>query len=181
MERGPRSPARTTASTEPLVARAPWRRRAPGFARSAFTLMEVLVVLALMGLVAGIALIDFDSMLEGASKHSPLETLTAAVDAGRARALNAGAPVRLTYDAESGVLRLNAGGAPEIFAFEKPAQVTFALPPDEAEGAERALDAITFHPAGVAMPAVIDLSVGGERSRYRLEPFSAALAKEETR
>ena len=162
MERGPRSPARTTASTEPLVARAPWRRRAPGFARSAFTLMEVLVVLALMGLVAGIALIDFDSMLEGASKRSPLETLTAAVDAGRARALN-------------------AGGAPEIFAFEKPAQVTFALPADEAEGAERALDAITFHPAGVAMPAVIDLSVGGERSRYRLEPFSAALAKEETR
>ncbi len=138
-------------------------------------------MLALIALVGSLSLLDFGSLLDRAATPSPLETLTAAVDAARSGALNAGAPTRLLYDAQSGSLRLHTGAASRDFAFATPAGVTFTLPADAAEGAERPLEALVFHPSGCALPAAIELTVGAERSSYRLEPFSGALTREESR
>lgn len=138
-------------------------------------------MIALIGLVAGVALVDFASLLDNAAKPSPYETLRAVVETAREHARNAGMPVRVTFDSEAGALKINDGGATEAFPFGLPAEVSFVLPAEEAEGGERPLDSLVFHPSGCALPAAILLTVRGERTRYRMEPFSAALEKETAR
>src|SRR5262245_59768523 len=72
----------------------------------AFTLMEVLVVIALLAIVATLATVDFGALLDNAARSTPLESLTAALENGRERALNSGGPVRLAYDAATATLRV---------------------------------------------------------------------------
>lgn len=140
--------------------------------------MEVLVVIALLGLVTAVVATDFGASIDGARTPSPYETLVRALNEGRDGVLESGVPAVLTFDAEAGALRVVVDGVATTHALPPGCVVRFALPADMAEGEERALDAVTFHPAGCVTPAVVALTVGGRESRYRLETFSATLVPE---
>lgn len=145
--------------------------------RRAFTLMEVLIVVALLGLVASVAMMDFGTLIDGARTPSAYETLSTALVRGRTRALDGGAPVKLVYDRNAAALRLVSSGAPEDFPIANLTGVTFQLPAEDSTDSERPLDAVVFHPSGYTTPALVDLSVRGEHAFYRIEPFSAAPAE----
>lgn len=139
--------------------------------------MEVLAVIALLGLVTAVVVTDFGALLDNAAQPTPYETLRACLDTGRRNA-GTGATVRLTFDRDAGALRLSSPAGVQAVALPAGVTVDFALPADEAEGAERPLEAMTFYGAGCATPALVTLTVAGEKSRYRVEPFSAALSAE---
>lgn len=136
------------------------------------------MVIALLGLVTAVVVTDFGATLDNAAAPSPYESLTRALDAGRAGVLDSGAPVTLAYDASASALRLVSDAGVSVYPLPAGCTVRFALPADMAEGAERPLDAVVFHPAGCVTPALIALKVDGRESRYRLETFSATLIPE---
>ena len=149
-------------------------------ARRAFTLIEVLIVIALIGAVTAAVVTDFASLVDSASKPTAYERVRDAVEAGRIAARSAGEPVRVVWVPDSGALRVIGPVKNEDFVVPGAEAVTFAFPDDD-DGSERPLEALVFHPSGAAMPAVLDIAVVGSHARYRLEIFSAALSPEPTR
>lgn len=139
--------------------------------------MEVLIVIALLGVVTAVVTVDFDSLLGNAATPSAYDRLSESVEAGRTGALGAGQSLRLVWVPDARALRLIGSGEPRDFPLPGAESVTFAFP-DDGAGGERPLEELTFHPSGVCMPAYIDLVVSGSRTRYRLEMFSAALSPE---
>lgn len=145
--------------------------------RRAFTLMEVLVVIALLGLVTAVVVADFGAP-GSAGKESAYEVVSRALDSGRGLATDAGGPVTLTYDAESRRLRLLSGAGLTDYVLPAGSSVRFTLPAAYGEGRDRPLAGVVFHPSGCATPARITLTVAGAETHYRLEAFSVALMPE---
>lgn len=142
--------------------------------RRAFTLMEVLVVLALIGLLGGIVVVDFADQADRWSMPNDHESLHSAVMAARAAA--PAGRVSVHYVESRGALVVRA--EKELGSFPVKGRVRFALPEDEPGGTSRDLDRLVFSPQGDAVPALIIIE-GAERSfSYRLEPFSGALSEE---
>lgn len=147
--------------------------------RSAFTLMEVLVVIALLGSVTAFITVDLLSLFESGRVPTAYETLHEAMDAGRLAARGTGTPVKITFSEETSSLRLIDGKEPRDFALPAGARVKFFLPADVSDAGEKPLDAVVFHPSGCATPAGVDLEMAGVHAVYRLEMFSATLSPEE--
>jgi prepilin-type N-terminal cleavage/methylation domain-containing protein len=152
----------------------------------AFTLVETLIVLALIGLVGGIVAVATEGVIEGARKPSPYEVLRKAVDTAWYAAATGNSQVALVFDADASALvlaRLASTQAPE------PGMETF--PFDDARvrsvrflrasgaglpgGRDAAFPRLLFSPWGGATPAVIEMDLDGAVFRYALEVFSGAL------
>jgi len=77
-----------------------------GPGRSGLTLFEILVVLALMAVVAGLVTLNFDRLI-AAAEAPPIERVLArSIQEARIRAANGGHPVYLSFDAERGAFTL---------------------------------------------------------------------------
>lgn len=136
--------------------------------------METLLVIALAGIVATLAVANLDALLDRRDRTSAAETLALAIEAGREAASETGASATLTVAPDTGALRVTASGTVRDIPFSEPAEVAFAMPADEADGKEIPLREIRFHPAGCMTPALVTIRVAGSRSRLRVEPFSGA-------
>lgn len=136
----------------------------------AFTVAEVLVVIALIGVAAGLAVAAL-TPAGAADRATDADILRTAVAAAR----DAGAERRVTlaYDAARAALVLR--DTRELAVFPLAAAVSLTLPESDDR---TATDAIVFSPAGDATPVRITLFRDGVSAAYRLEPFSAALAAE---
>ena len=142
--------------------------------------MEVLVVIALLGLVVAVVTTDFGALLDNARAPSAYETLRTAVDSARRDTLNAGGVTRLVFDREVSVLRVLVPGAPASeYPLAAGVTVAFSFPSEETGVEALPLDALLFHPSGCSTPARVELTVAGKTSRFRLEPFSGELAAED--
>lgn len=161
------------------LSQCPFAGARPAPLHSGFTLMEVLVVIALLGSVTAFVAVDLYSLFENGNPPTAYETLHEAMDAGRLAARSTGAPVKITFSEENSSIRLIDAKETRDFALPPGARVKFFLPADVSDAGERPLDAVVFHPSGCAMPATVDLEMAGTHAQYRLEMFSATLSPEE--
>ena len=154
-------------------------------ARRAFTLVEVLLVLALMALLATLLVPGVNSMLAAMNERGPEQQLSEAILAARQEALETGRTVELRFDAEKRQLVRGAAEA-RAEALAPGAAVEFL--PVEAGGnillggqlaeAQDPLRRVRFFPDGTCEPFRLRLKEG-EAARPRLfvvDPWTCALS-----
>ncbi|MDR2982643.1 MAG: prepilin-type N-terminal cleavage/methylation domain-containing protein [Puniceicoccales bacterium] len=160
-----------------------WRRRL-AFWKRAFTMMELLIALALIGIVSSIVVVSVDDLLNSAQKPSPLDTLRKAVDTTWYGSATGHGQMTLEYDEESGalIMRNAIGEAKEVFTFEDAdvGPIRFLRAPDMSGGtlqmnSSEPFPFLIFSPWGGVTTAIIEMEIGKERYRYQLETFSGAL------
>lgn len=149
-------------------------------ARRGFTLAEVLIVLALLALVAGVLIVGAANLMPG-NPDDPEAALLAALQRARREAVERDAPVEVRIDAEQGVL--SWGDAPET---------TVALPPSGqvrvrllapvslgavligGEAEEHPLERLVILPDGTCAPARLEVRRNGARRLHDIDPMTCA-------
>jgi type II secretion system protein H len=150
-----------------------------------FTLVEVLLVLALMALLASLLVPGVNSMLRAMDERAPDQLAAEAVLAARAAALESGRTVELRYDKDG---RSFAWGLPEARSAALPAGTTVELLPVEAGGAvllggeltevAPPLRRVRFFPDGTCDPFRLRLRTGEAAAPRVLvaDPWTCALS-----
>lgn len=165
-------------------AKAPFGGTRTACVRRAFTLVEVLIALALIGTVSIIVVVSVDDLLDSARKSSPFEVLRNAVDKAWYAASTKTGTVFLYYDEGAGRLVLRDTSAQPLAEFsfedERVGPITFQRTPDTGGGtlavsSTEPFPYLTFSPWGGATPAIIEMEIAGEVYRYQMEPFSGGL------
>ena len=156
--------------------------------QSAFTLVEVLIAIALIALAGALVVTSIDDLLVSQRTRSPYEVLRAAVDKAWFSATEGRGCFFLYYDKEQRCLLVkDENGMPEeVFPFEDELvqEVVFERTPDTGGGALKMSERtpfpfLVFSPHGGVTPATVLLKMSNESYRYRIEPFSAALEAEQ--
>lgn len=137
-----------------------------------FTLLEMLVVLAITGLIAGLVYPQIATARFEVRQRLVREQVAAAVDAARAAALRSGAPVSLSADSAAGALviagtrRITVDPANQLKLDLRPRIITFY--PDGSTtggqltlGAGREASAITVSRTGAQALAAAPVGTGG--------------------
>jgi general secretion pathway protein H len=137
-----------------MTARAPRRRR-----RAGFTLLEMIVVLALIGLLAGMS----SQLLRPPSDHLRLESATrafcATLRATRARAIATNAEAAVVVDLYNKTYVSPAGGAAKL-----PADAAITMDISNTQRLSAAAGAISFFPDGTSSGGDIVLQTQGGRA-----------------
>jgi len=157
----------------------------------AFTLLEILLVLALMGLLASLSVGFGSALFEGMGDERLDETLRRAVREARFQAATLGRSVTLTWDEEAGVFELTDADGKNVGRIESDAdpdvdrvRLLRLLPGEGNEVPEldtERLEAqsIVFSPDRSSTPFVAVLRWAGEESEHRYDAFSNLQIKEE--
>lgn len=159
------------------------------FRRRAFTLVEIVVVIALIALVSGIAVWRFDLLVPAIKTPSPEKTVIRACALAAHCANTQKKRYFLKTDAENSCIRLETADGKTIETFvlpdsEKGIRIRFR--PDSRESVrtflpprEEIIEALEFHPAGCSTPAFIEIVKSGKTiKRFRLDPFSGGPTEE---
>ncbi|MBX3736849.1 MAG: prepilin-type N-terminal cleavage/methylation domain-containing protein [Candidatus Didemnitutus sp.] len=156
----------------------------------AFTLVEVLLVLALLALFAAIFIPGVNSMLAQMDERGPDQIASEAVLAARTVALESGHATELAYDVEKRQLLWGDRGARSDAL---PAGVVLDLLPMEAGGNillggelsenQEPLKRVRFFPDGTCQPFRLRLRVGTEGKPRVLvvDPWTCALSPAPTK
>jgi prepilin-type N-terminal cleavage/methylation domain-containing protein len=163
-----------------------------GVARRGFTLIEILLVIALISIAASVILVNFTAFIDRGKSTSPQEVLTKAIDRARFLAAAERVTTELRYDEESGTLQITP--ADEQFPINNDfgpdgrGEIRFYLIPS-AEGLSRFPDparttletsAVSFAPDRSSSPFVAEIDSGrGRPTRLRFDPFSSVIRTEE--
>lgn len=163
----------------------------PGPARGGFTLIEILLVIALITMVSSVVIINFNAFIDRGESTSPEEVLTAAIRKARFTAAADRVRVKLGYDEDSGSLQIEPGG--ESFSINADfgsggrGEIRFFLIPP-AEGLGRFPDptrttlrtpVVAFAPDGSSNPFLAEIDSGsGTPTRLRYDPFSSVIRTE---
>lgn len=126
-------------------------RPAPPARADGFTLIEMLVTLAVAGLIAGIAFPRVQNTMSAMEFRRGAAQVTEALRAARAEAIRTGAPVTLALEGRALVI---GGGDPQAL----PASVSVSAGQDRP---------VTFYPDGTANPALYRVRSRGEGAGVR--------------
>ena len=159
-------------------------RRAQSPARG-FTLIEVLLVLALLALFSALFIPGVNSILRQINERGPEQSLAETIIAARGAALESGRTVTLTYDDEKRTLRADNPSVSDL-VIEAGHQLTL-LPPtagavillggQAVETGE--LRRIRFFADGTCDPFRVRLQQGKEATRvWTADPWTCALSPE---
>lgn len=188
---GERAPGRTSP-------RAPrrqpqWRLRGVGPDRQAFTLLEILLALALLGLLSA-ALISGAVRLVSTSPQSPQEVFWDAARTARRTALNAEREVRLSFDSKEKAFVLDDAGAKRSFLVPNAArELTIDLLHAQATGGSvliggqlvdtTTLKSVTFYGDGTCTPFRVQFRTNGPATVIAIDPWtcSPVLTEENSR
>ncbi|MDR1498198.1 MAG: type II secretion system GspH family protein [Puniceicoccales bacterium] len=166
--------------------------------RRAFTLVEILLVIALIGISGAIIVANVDGMLASSRKSSPYEVLRKAVDTAWYEAATGHVKTTLSFDPETRTIRVrpltgtiaSANPAQEnnirTFPFEdtRVTDLRFIPPPDEGGGslqttlATEPLTRLLFSPYGGVTPAIVEMDMEGQTYRYRIDTFGGTIEAE---
>jgi prepilin-type N-terminal cleavage/methylation domain-containing protein len=156
--------------------------------RRAFTLLEVLMVLALLGLMAGLFITVARNFTDERSL-TPEDIFWQMVRDSRKRALLTGQPVRVTYVPplrdEDAALSMTSGGAEEILSFTGMGRVKLDFLPLEktrsliliaGQAVEtQTLPAITFYGDGTCTPFRVQIRTDAPGVRtLAIDPWTCA-------
>lgn len=155
-------------------------------ATPAFSLLEVLIALALMGLLAALFVVSIPGIMDGLGTRPLPEILQKAVRDARFQAASRKELVTLRFDDELGAFVVLDGAGNMIAERESgygadnaQVEVQFyqILPYEGVDSVSRQADEVKinevrFHPDRSSTPFVAELDVEGERSRHRFDPFS---------
>jgi general secretion pathway protein H len=135
-----------------------WRHFAPNHARAGFTMLEMLVALAILGMAGALAA----SLLRPQSPRLRLESTTralcATLRATRSRAVAVNAPMAVAFDLADKTYLSPVGG---LAILPKDIALRLNVARDEARGDAAA---IRFFPDGGASGGDISLELGGRRA-----------------
>jgi general secretion pathway protein H len=124
-----------------------------------FTLIEMLVVIAVLGLIAGIGFPAVDRALDRAEFRAAAARVELAAREARARAIGSGAPVAFGVPTGGGPIRRQGD------AFALPATMRLALPPQ----------GLRFYPDGSATGGQIVLTAPRGRMTMRVSADTGAI------
>lgn len=150
-----------------------------------FSLMEVMLVLALIVLVVSLLVVNFDSLFKGfAGGKSFQSNLESVIRTARYTAYRVHTPVYLEYDAAKRCYLIADYFGKELKSVKTretkenaPKGVTFySLEPEKSFHGEK-LPFLTFSSDGSSNRAVIECSFEGYQRMFKLEPFNNELVK----
>ena len=166
--------------------------RRPAPVPGGFTLIEILLVIALIAVAVSVVLINFTAFADREDSNSPEEVLTDAIRKARFIAAADRIPTTLRYDGESGTLRIDPSGEQlEInsdFGPEGRGEIRFFLVPSaqglgpfpDPQRSTLGTPAVTFAPDRSSSPFLAEIDSGrGSPVRLRYDPFSSVIRTEE--
>lgn len=166
----------------------PRRRSAHG---AAFTIIEIVLVLALMALAASVVIANFVSFADRSGQLSAEETLAAAIRAARFQAASTRRPTELRFDKESGSLTVDSDTRftlTDNFGENEPGEIRFYLVPPTTglsrfpDPADSRLETkvLRFDPDRSSSPFVAEIDSGrGTAQRLVYDPFSSLVRSPE--
>lgn len=151
----------------------------------------MLLVLAVMVLISGIAVANLDALATAFSERSPESVMREAIAQARYLARESKENVRVRFDEKARALSLinERGGELQAYPFQAQdglERVSFyAILADASRSGQvsmqiskEALAALEFSPSGVSRRVEIVLTRNGQSEHLRLDPFSNALSIE---
>ncbi|SFD43013.1 GspH/FimT family pseudopilin [Paracidovorax konjaci] len=138
-----------------------------------FTLVELLVVFAIMALVVGLAPIAFERLREAASYRDTVRTMTSQMRSARLRAMAEGREVRFSVDLRNRAYGIDTAMKP----LPQPLQLRAIVAGSELSSPSQA--AIRFLPSGGATGGSIEiLRAPGVGTRLRVDWLSGRVTQE---
>lgn len=131
---------------------------------SGFTLLEMLVVLGITGLIAGLLYPQIETASFAVRQRIAREHVAEGAEMARAMALRSGAPATLGTDAGGTVLVIAGAGSRRI-TLDRAGQITLALRPP----------GIVFHPDGSTTGGELVLGSGRDAARFGVDTASGRL------
>lgn len=166
-------------------------RKASRSHHAGFTLLEIILVIGLIALAAGVMIANFTTFLNFDDRLNPEETLRAAIRSARFQAASERAVATLRFDKKSGALLVEPGESfplNDSFGEAGSGEIRFYLVPP-AEGLGRFPDAsrtqmeakeIRFAPDRSSSPFVAEIDSGqGTPERLVFDPFSSLVRSQE--
>ena len=152
--------------------------------KAGFSLIETLLVLALMGMFVGAILINVVSMFRGSAMDELEGQLWIAIDKGKQTAVFQQRRGTLSYDKEEIALILSGGSSMERFdlAHEEEGEIRIIFNeqlPDNSRYliggnvvTEREIEKVVFYPDGTCTPFLVTLEFGDYRSSFQIDPWT---------
>lgn len=156
--------------------------------KKAFTILEVLMVIALIGLVSGLFAVNFDVLIRAIGKKSPEKILYNAICEARYQTIREHIPVYLSFDKKKKAFVIYKEQAdkplvqmplePDIeFVFE-------SIPPNTYRGgqfqkppvsAKETIEKMAFFPDGSSTPVIITLLQGNFSLKFKPDVLSCGI------
>ena len=159
--------------------------------QAGFTLLEIIIVFALITLASGVIITNFTAFLDFDEKINPEDSLRSAIRSARFQAASSRGIATLIYDDETGTLVVSGGESFQLnsnFGREGRGEISFYLVPP-AEGLGRFPDAksslmetkkLSFAPDRSSSPFVVEIDTGeGAPKRFVFDPISSLVRSEE--
>jgi len=147
--------------------------------RRAFTLIELLLVVGLIGVLAGVALPRVRAVLPGATLRAAGHQVQDALRGARAYALRRGYPVELVYDIDAGtfgIADMVAGAAPPLLEPLPPTARIVAIVSTRNTQATHGRARVTVGPSGqVQAHRVVVADLQGRRITVEVTGVDARL------
>jgi len=127
-----------------------------------FSLMELLVVLILLGFMAGVTAPSIGRFLDGIKIKKQTSKVMAAFRYGRLKSITSGKAVRISLSEDEEATLLYSGGVVGSRSFDLGGDDLLELDPPE----------IIFYPEGQVSPGTIVLTIGERQSTFILDPLT---------
>lgn len=163
----------------------------PGSSSRGFTLIEILLVIALIAVSVSVVIVNFTAFADRGDSTSPQEVLTAAIRKARFIAAADRITTRLSYDEESGKLQIDPMGEQfpinSDFGPDGRGGIRFFLVPSatglspfpEPDRSTLETPAVAFAPDRSSSPFIAEIDSGhGSPIRLRYDPFSSVIRTE---
>lgn len=134
-----------------------------------FTLLEILVVLAIAGLITAVALPRFGGTLDGLRARSASREVAALLRAARLDAIKERTVVVVAADPATQELRTEVGGRERVLKIEPPLRLVLFTEPR-----------IRFSPRGGADAARVAVSGGGRAFEVAVHPLTGRVSISES-
>ena len=153
--------------------------------QAGFTLLEIIIVFALITLASGVIITNFTTFLSFDEQINPEDSLRTAIRSARFQAASERRITSLSFDSEAGSLVVDGGESFQLnsnFGKDGRGEIRFYLLPP-AEGMDRFPDAessrletkkLSFAPDRSSSPFAVEIDTGkGRPKRFIFDPFSS--------